>query len=231
MNNRLEKKFIYNIGDESYKYFLISGMFKETYPKRVVNSIYFDTDIYQDVWDNINGFGNRKKIRIRWYNELNNSPVFIEEKKKIGFVTQKKIENLGNFKNFSDLTLFIKNEYYQKSSLFKNKKINIKKALILQYERNYFELYNKKLRVTVDKKLKIFQKFPNKFIENDKLIIELKYSVKNSSYVNNFVKNNFLDNRNQKHPRFPVGRLRDLVCPREHPLEIRLVEFRRCSGY
>ena len=123
MNNRLEKKFIYNIGDESYKYFLISGMFKETYPKRVVNSIYFDTDIYQDVWDNINGFGNRKKIRIRWYNELNNSPVFIEEKKKIGFVTQKKIENLGNFKNFSDLTLFIKNEYYQKSSLFKNKKI------------------------------------------------------------------------------------------------------------
>tara|TARA_B100001248_G_scaffold257634_1_gene240517 strand:- start:999 stop:1646 length:648 start_codon:yes stop_codon:yes gene_type:complete len=202
MNNRLEKKFIYNIGDESYKYFLISGMFKETYPKRVVNSIYFDTDIYQDVWDNINGFGNRKKIRIRWYNELNNSPVFIEEKKKIGFVTQKKIENLGNFKNFSDLTLFIKNEYYQKSSLFKNKKINIKKALILQYERNYFELYNKKLRVTVDKKLKIFQKFPNKFIENDKLIIELKYSVKNSSYVNNFVKNNFLDNRNQKYSKY-----------------------------
>ena len=202
MNNRLEKKFIYNIGDESYKYFLISGMFKEAYPKRVVNSIYFDTDIYQDVWDNINGFGNRKKIRIRWYNELNNSPVFIEEKKKIGFVTQKKIENLGNFKNFSDLTLFIKNEYYQKSSLFKNKKINIKKALILQYERNYFELYNKKLRVTVDKKLKIFQKFPNKFIENDKLIIELKYSVKNSSYVNNFVKNNFLDNRNQKYSKY-----------------------------
>ena len=202
MNNRLEKKFIYNIGDETYKYFLISGMFKETYPKRFVNSIYFDSDIFQDVWDNINGFGNRKKIRIRWYNELNNSPVFIEEKKKIGFVTQKKIENLGNFKNFSDLTLFIKNEDYQKSSLFKNKKINIKKALIVQYERNYFELYNKKLRVTVDKKLKIFQKFPNKFIENDKLIIELKYSVKNSSYVNNFVKNNFLDNRNQKYSKY-----------------------------
>lgn len=63
-------------------------------------------------------------------------------------------------------------------------------------------MYNKKLRVTVDKKLKIFQKFPNKFIENDKLIIELKYSVKNSSYVNNFVKNNFLDNRNQKYSKY-----------------------------
>ena len=202
MNNRLEKKFIYNIGDESYKYFLISGMFKETYPKRVVNSIYFDSDIFQDVWDNINGFGNRKKIRIRWYNELNNSTVFIEEKKKIGFVTQKKIENLGNFKNYSDLALFIKKEDYQKNCLFKNKKINIKKALIVQYERNYFELYNKKLRVTVDKNIKIFQKFPNKFIENDKLIIELKYSVQNSTYVNNFVKNNFLKNRNQKYSKY-----------------------------
>ena len=35
-------------------------MFKETYPKRFVNSIYFDSDIFQDVWDNINGFGNEK---------------------------------------------------------------------------------------------------------------------------------------------------------------------------
>ena len=58
---RLEKKFVYNDGDVSYNYFLISGMFKEAYPKRIVNSIYFDTDGYQDVWDNIIGFGNRKK--------------------------------------------------------------------------------------------------------------------------------------------------------------------------
>ena len=75
---RLEKKFIYENGDESYKFFLISGMFKKTFPERVVNSIYFDTDIYQDVWDNINGFGNRKKIRLRWYDNIKNSKVFIE---------------------------------------------------------------------------------------------------------------------------------------------------------
>ena len=43
---RLEKKFVYENGDESYKFFLISGMFRKTFPKRVVNSIYFDTDIY-----------------------------------------------------------------------------------------------------------------------------------------------------------------------------------------
>ena len=82
MERRLEKKFVYRNGDDSFKFFLMSGMFKEQYSQRIVNSIYFDTDIYQDVWDNINGFGNRKKIRLRWYDNLNNSEVFIEEKKK-----------------------------------------------------------------------------------------------------------------------------------------------------
>ena len=36
---RLEKKFVYNQGDESYKYFLISGMFNEAYPKRIIKFI------------------------------------------------------------------------------------------------------------------------------------------------------------------------------------------------
>ena len=202
MSNRLEKKFIYNSGDATYKYFLLSGMLKQIYPKRIVNSIYFDNDIFQDVWDNINGFGNRKKIRIRWYNELNNTPVYIEEKRKIGFVTQKKTEKLGVFKNFNDLRIYIKNEHYLKSDLFKNKKINIKKTLVVQYERDYFELYNKKLRATVDKKLKIFYKYPRNFIDNDKLILELKYAVKDSTYVNNFIKSNLLNNRNQKYSKY-----------------------------
>lgn len=81
--NRIEKKFIYNEGDESFKLFIINGMFKETFKSRKVNSIYFDTSVFTDVWDNINGFSNRKKIRIRWYDKINQSEVFIEEKKKL----------------------------------------------------------------------------------------------------------------------------------------------------
>ena len=187
---RLEKKFVYNQGDVSYNYFLISGMFKEVHPKRIVNSIYLDTDGYQDVWDNINGFGNRKKIRIRWYNNLNNSKVFLEVKKKIGFVTQKKVEELGNFKNLDELVFFINEEKYIKTNLLLSKKINLKKTLLIQYQRNYYELPDKKLRVTVDNNLKIYQNFSSNFINLDKTIIELKYDVKHSFFVNNFVKNN-----------------------------------------
>ena len=34
-----------------------------------------------------------------------------------------------------------------------NKKINLKKTLLIRYQRNYYELPNKKLRVTIDKDL------------------------------------------------------------------------------
>lgn len=202
MENRLEKKFVYQNGDDSYKYFLISGMFKETYPKRIVNSIYFDNDVYQDVWDNINGFGKRKKIRIRWYNDPNNFAASVELKKKIGFVTQKHKEKLGFFKNFNDLDLFINEEKYLNSNLLMKNKMNLKKILFIQYHRNYFELPNKKLRVTIDTDLKIFQNFPNNFINIDKNIVELKYSVENSLFVNNFIKENKLSNRNQKFSKY-----------------------------
>ena len=79
---RLEKKFVYQNGDISYKSFLINGMFKKIYPNRKINSIYFDCENLKNVWDNINGFSKRIKIRLRWYNNLFNKEVFLEEKKK-----------------------------------------------------------------------------------------------------------------------------------------------------
>ena len=33
---RLEKKFVYNEGDNSYNFFIINSMLKQTYPKRKV---------------------------------------------------------------------------------------------------------------------------------------------------------------------------------------------------
>ena len=83
--SRFERKWVYRNNDYLT---LVNALirsnffFRKQYPDRKVNSIYFDTPVFTDVWDNINGFGNRKKIRIRWYDEINQSAVFIEEKKK-----------------------------------------------------------------------------------------------------------------------------------------------------
>jgi SPX domain protein involved in polyphosphate accumulation len=177
-------------------------MFKKIFPKRVVNSIYFDTEKYKDVWDNINGFGNRRKIRLRWYNELKNSQVNIEEKNKVGFVTKKYVKSIGTYKDFDDLNNFINSKDFLNNKFFLKKKLNIKKILYIQYHRNYFQLPNNKLRVTVDEKLRIFYEFPNKFIDLDKIIVELKYDVKDSNFVNSFIKSNNLRARNQKFSKY-----------------------------
>ena len=185
--NRIEKKFIYSEGDESFKLFIINAMFKETFKPRIVNSIYFDTPVFTDVWDNINGFGNRKKIRIRWYDEINQSAVFIEEKKKISSVTQKTTNKLGNFKDYNELNDFITNENFFKQKFILNKKLNLKKTIFIQYKRSYFELPNQKLRLTIDRDLKIFNSYPLNFIDLNKIIIELKYNTSQASFVNDFI--------------------------------------------
>ena len=84
MEQRVEKKFVFLPGDrKKIDLLIIEGFFKKIYSNRSVNSIYFDTYNLDCLWDNINGFSNRDKFRVRWYNKLNNSDVFFERKKKL----------------------------------------------------------------------------------------------------------------------------------------------------
>ncbi len=198
---RLEKKFVYQNGDTTYKSFLINGMFKKIYPNRKINSIYFDCDNLKNVWDNINGFGKRIKIRLRWYNQLFNKEVFLEEKKKINLMTVKNVKSLGIFKDTSELKKFIKKKLsYEK--LISNKHLNIGEILTVSYDREYYQDVSKKLRVTIDKNIKIFKEIELKPIEIEKQIVEIKYHPKYSMFCNNFVLKNNLKNRNQKYSKY-----------------------------
>lgn len=201
MEKRIEKKFVYKNGDETFKLFILDTFLKKTFPSRVVNTIYFDTNSFHDIWDNINGFSNRKKIRVRWYDQLDNSDVFIEEKKKINFLTQKKVDKIGNFKDFNELKKFLLSEKFLNHEFIVKHKRNIKQTIRNQYTRDYFEISNKKLRVTIDKNLKIFNDDFN-FLNLDDVILELKYSVDNSTYVNDLIYKYNFNNRNKKYSKY-----------------------------
>ena len=200
--SRIEKKFVYLEGDDSYQYFLISGALKKVYSKRIVNSLYFDTSEYKNVWDNINGFGDRVKIRLRWYNEIKNSEAFIEEKIKQNFTTIKKVSSIGFFYNFNELNKFINSNDFIFHKFFTNKKLNFTKTVLVSYMRSYFQDNLKKLRVTIDKNIQIYLKYPSNKIKIDKNIFEIKFDVKDSSYCNEFIKKNNLNNRNQKFSKY-----------------------------
>ena len=128
--------------------------------------------------------------------------MYLEEKKKINFLTQKKTELLGNFFDYEELKTYLQKDLLNKINISLNKKINLKSTLFVQYKRNYFELYNKKLRVTLDQNLKIFLQYPNKFIDLDKTILELKYKKKDAEFVRKFVNETKLNNRNQKFSKY-----------------------------
>ena len=198
---RIEKKFVYQEGDDSFRYFLLNSMIKKIYSNRKINSIYFDTETLKNIWDNINGYGNRTKIRLRWYDNLNNSDVFFEEKIKKNFSTIKKVKKLGNFKDFKDLENFIENNLHS-NQLFSGKKLNLNKILYVTYDREYFLDYSKKLRFTLDQNIKTYIDQSIKSINIDRNILEVKYDPIYSDYCNKFLKKNKLNNRNQKFSKY-----------------------------
>jgi SPX domain protein involved in polyphosphate accumulation len=199
MEQRVEKKFRFKLGDNIYKEFLLNSLSKKIYEERVVNSIYFDTENYKNLWDNINGFSDRIKVRIRWYNKLSNTSVYLEEKKKINFITQKTVTKLGTFKDLNELILYFENNK-DKEIFFSNK--NLKKNLLVSYDRNYFQTPNLKLRITVDKNIKIYNYPYNNFIDTDDLILEFKYDIEDSFFVNDLLKKNDFYFRNQKFSKY-----------------------------
>ncbi len=196
--NRFERKWIFN----SNNYLaLINSLirsnlfFKKHYPKRRVNSIYFDTSNYVSIRQNLDGVSSKKKIRIRWYGEQNKliKPV-LEIKTKKGSETKKesfKINELNDLK-FPDLKNLeiIKDIVNLKT---KSKKI-IHPILTTNYDREYFISDNGKIRATIDYNLKsIYLKNLSQLdiVKNFSLacILEFKYSNKLDRYVRKNLKN------------------------------------------
>ena len=106
------------------------------------------------------------------------------------------------FKDYSELIKFLKSEKFFNSHFINKNKSNLIKTIFIQYQRNYFELPNKKLRLTMDENLKIFNNYPNRYLNSSDTIIELKYKLHDSKFVNNFINFHRLNNRNKKYSKY-----------------------------
>lgn len=91
---RYERKFVAEC-DVSYILAAITmhpALFREAYPPRFVNSLYFDTPVWTLYWAHVKEAERRVKVRIRWYGELSGKialPV-LEVKSKFGAVGAKR---------------------------------------------------------------------------------------------------------------------------------------------
>ena len=206
MEQKIEKKFVFLPGDKKKIDLLkIEGFFKKIYFNRRVNSIYYDTIDLNCLWDNINGYSNRNKYRVRWYDKIQNSEVFFEKKTKINQTTQKIRVSLGKFKDNESLNNFLKtNEFINK--IFDMTTLNLVRVLNVSYDRDYYICTENKLRITFDQKITTHQNSDGKFFKNfvdlNNNILEFKYLNENSEYVRNKMYNLNFNVRNQKFSKY-----------------------------
>jgi SPX domain protein involved in polyphosphate accumulation len=192
---RYERKF--NSAEISPKdmEFLIkqnSALFREIFYERRVNNIYLDSLDFKNYQENISGVSERLKIRIRWYGSslgMIKKPI-LELKMKKGDLGKKLVFSLKPFKFDNSFSYEKLKQVFLNSNLpdwlLEKLKFYFPK-LFNFYTRKYFISSNKKYRITLDKDLVFYKinednnNFSEKVKEDEKIVLELKYSLEYSS--------------------------------------------------
>jgi hypothetical protein len=186
---RREIKFLVNSLDT---YLLKRWFFKkkilENYPRRKINSLYYDHLKFHDLKSNLTGLANREKSRLRWYN--NDQQVYFEKKIKNNFLSKKHSVKLDIQRDKLNYLLFFShtNSELNKFKILLNaKSFLLRPVILISYQRNYFK-YGKFINVTLDTNIN-FRDYDTKmkYCNNNRTILEIKYDIKHENNVNKLI--------------------------------------------
>jgi len=173
--------------------------FKTEYPDRQVNNIYFDTYNYNSYCENIYGSTLKSKVRFRWYgksNEPKNGSLEIKCKRnqlnwKLIYKVQK--DQYQYKKDWKAICFKIRHELPQEAK--KWMEIYSLPVLINRYQRKYFISHDKKIRLTLDNDLVIYDQtrkpIPNYYSKANLpkvLVLEIKFSRELRDHVVNLLR-------------------------------------------
>jgi len=177
MSFRKEIKFKLSKSDlYIYKNSLIKKGMKHLYPKRKINSIYFDTQNLKMFHESEEGVLPRKKIRFRWYA---NQSICNKEIKISSIEGRYKIICPKNLLNVSSLKF---HRFFEKDYGMLTPKLNI------SYKREYF-LY-KDLRITFDTDIEYenIKSISSLKFKDDEFVVEVKTDKSTSEdYIEKFI--------------------------------------------
>jgi SPX domain protein involved in polyphosphate accumulation len=202
INLRIEKKFIFGKYQNDFvEKLLLINNFSKIYPDREISSIYLDTLNFDSARDNINGTNNRKKIRIRWYND-DLEKVYLEEKNKRNFYVWKNILKMNISSNKDNLLNNLKKSFYKPSNP-SSSNYNCNFILKTNYKRNYWISNNKKIRATIDTEINASPaKDMNNVIELPETILEFKFSPSSEIFFRDFLSQKGLNIRSKKYSKY-----------------------------
>lgn len=177
MSFRKEKKFrLTNSELRFLKSKLIDKGMKVLYPKRTINSCYFDTKNLKMFFDSEDGLLPRKKIRLRWYSDLSK----VNKETKVSSIEGRfKISNQINISSISNL---------DKIKLFDRDYGNLYAKIIVKYCREYF--IHKNLRITFDTNIEYFNllsTFKSKLLEKESVMEVKTPLLESDDHIDNIV--------------------------------------------
>jgi hypothetical protein len=166
--------------------------FREIFPPRTVNNVYFDTPGLSDYWKNVHGSAQRSKLRLRWYGEAARvipKPV-LEIKARHGLVGTKSSHRLDDLpvERLDDargLTSALRAACADPGVV--ERLANVAPSIFNRYDRRYYGSADGRFRVTIDTKL-VFEEAVGRrfgirrtFAEDRLIVVELKYSVESDA--------------------------------------------------
>lgn len=167
MSFRVEKKFFIKKDNLiEFKEFIKFKQASILYPKRVIQSLYFENNSKQMYFDSVEGLTPRKKIRIRNYPDSKN--LFFQLETKISSIE-------GRYKKNIKIN---KNDYkkYLKLGVFDQQYGHCTPFININYNREYFKKDD--MRITIDTDIK-YNRFKSKLCikKEDNIIVELKTNI------------------------------------------------------
>ena len=157
MSFRKEKKYRLSYSDMLLiKRTLLNSNMTELFPKRVVNSCYFENNKFELFHDSEEGVLPRKKVRVRWYSQS-----LLDDSEKIFSCSKEvKISSIeGRYKIVDKFNSLMSIDDVRELNFFDNIYGNLTPVLIVSYEREYYGL--EKLRITFDRNITYkYQRIP-----------------------------------------------------------------------
>ena len=177
-----------------YSWLYKNSTFTNTYPNRVVSSLYFDTQNFDFAISNMSGESRRIKVRARWYGS--NTKIicndFLQKNIHFNIELKRKDNNLSDKHILDQIYLRNSSEHLQRISFIEkslNNNVNLRSyglndylsaAVFVSYEREYYEIIgNSTVRLTIDKNINYSTKDSNSNdgkLSHDFSIVELKFN-------------------------------------------------------
>lgn len=215
--HRYERKFVVEAAQMSLPQvraaiLLHPAFFRQAYPPRFINNIYLDSGGLVHYQANLDGIGDRLKIRIRWYGDLFNPAIkpTLEYKYKRGMVGSKDQYPMRPFKvdegiSRANLAAILRGDHNLPFSV-KADLGGLRAALLNRYYRLYYESIDRCFRITIDSGLAYYHlphlsgNHLHRQTDHEHIVVELKYNAEHDRAANRISANfPFRLSRNSKY--------------------------------